>query len=144
MKNFFLCSILLIFLNACVSSVEKHGYMFDFSDYQMLQEGVTTKEKTLKIIGSPSLISDLDGSEVWIYYSEDLKHFLFFKPKVVSREVFLVKFDQENIINNLQKLSLSDEEKRIDFASKYTAVQSHEAPGFFKSLFGNVGQIKPQ
>jgi hypothetical protein len=40
-------------------------------------------------------------------------------------------------------LILSNEDHKISFASKYTTVDGHEE-GIIKSIFGNVGQIRPQ
>ncbi len=71
---------LIFIINSCVSRVDKRGYMFDLSGHEQLQEGVTTKDNLIKIMGSPTLISDFDESESWIYYSENVKYLLFFKP----------------------------------------------------------------
>jgi outer membrane protein assembly factor BamE (lipoprotein component of BamABCDE complex) len=118
------------------------GYMFELSDHDVLQEGVTSKERVLKIMGSPTLISDFD-SEVWIYYSEDVKNFLFFKPEITERNVLVIKFNDAQIIKEMKKINFADEAKKLNFVSNYTAVDSHKA-GFFKSIFSNVGQIKTQ
>ena len=141
-KNFFYI-FLLIALNACVSKFDKRGYIFDMSDYNLLQEGITSKERLLKIMGSPTLISDLDSDEAWIYYSEDLKRLLFFKPDIISRDVLVVRFNQVGTIRELNRIDLNDEEKQLQFAANFTNVESRKI-GFLKSLFSNVGQIKPQ
>ena len=117
--------------------------MFDLSDHEMLQEGVTSKEKLMKIMGSPTLISDLDDDEAWIYYAEDVNKFLFFRPKIIERNLLVVRFDKIGTVRELKKIDLTQEEKKLDFISQYTAVDSHKV-GFFKSIFSNVGQVKPQ
>ncbi len=117
--------------------------MFDMSDHQMLQEGVSSREGVLKIMGSPTLISDLNSDEAWIYYAEDVKNFLFFKPKIISRTVLVVRFGTDDLVRELNKIDLGNEEARLDFASNYTAVEDHKS-GIFKSIFSNVGQIKAQ
>ena len=142
MKNFLCYIFLLIASSSCVSRVDKMGYMFELSDHDVLQEGVTSKERVLKIMGSPTLISDFD-SEVWIYYSEDVKNFLFFKPEVTERNVLVIKFNDAQIIKEMKKINFADEAKKLNFVSNYTAVDSHKT-GFFKSIFSNVGQIKTQ
>lgn len=142
MKNFLCYIFLLITANSCVSRVDKMGYMFELSDHDILQEGITSKERVLKIMGSPTLISDFD-SEVWIYYSEDVKNFLFFKPEVTERNVLVIKFNDAQIIKEMKKINFADEAKKLNFVSNYTTVDSHKT-GFFKSIFSNVGQIKTQ
>jgi len=138
-----LASILLLIATAsCSPRLDKHGFMFEFSSHDMLQEGITTKERVLKMMGSPTLISDLDQEDVWIYFSEDLKGFLFFKPKVVERNILVIRFKSDTI-KELKKITLNNEEKNLQFTADYTVVDSHKV-GFFKSIFSNVGQIKPQ
>jgi outer membrane protein assembly factor BamE (lipoprotein component of BamABCDE complex) len=141
-KNFFYI-FLLIALNACVSKLDKRGYMFDMSDHNLLQEGITSKERVLKIMGSPTLISDLDSDEAWIYYAEDLKRLLFFKPDIISRDVLVVRFNEVGTIRELNRIDLNDEEKQLQFAANFTNVESRKI-GFLKSLFSNVGQVKSQ
>ncbi|MES2961928.1 MAG: outer membrane protein assembly factor BamE [Pseudomonadota bacterium] len=141
-KNFFYI-FLLIALNACVSKVDKRGYMFDMSDHNLLQEGITSKERVLKIMGSPTVISDLDSDEAWIYYAEDVERFLFFKPDIISRDVLVVRFSDVGTIRELNHIDLNDEEKQLQFAANFTNVESRKI-GFLKSLFSNVGQVKSQ
>ena len=141
-KNFFYI-FLLIALNACVSKLDKRGYMFDMSNHNLLQEGITSKERVLKIMGSPTLISDLDSDEAWIYYAENLKRLLFFKPDIISRDVLVIKFNEIGTIRELNRFDLSDEDKQLQFAENFTNVESRKI-GFLKSLFNNVGQIKSQ
>lgn len=139
-----LAIMLVIFVSSCTNNITKHGYIFDNDDLKMVRNGVTDKQTLLNIMGSPTIISDVDyGKEAWIYYSEEVEDFLFFKPEIVDRRIMLVEFDKEGYISNLQNLSELDEIKNFKFASDYTAVDNHGS-GFFKSLFSNVGQVKPQ
>lgn len=142
MRLKFLIIILAFVTSSCISRVDKHGFMFEFSDHELLQEGVTTKERVLKMMGSPTLVSEFDDQESWIYFSEDIKNFLFFKPKVVQRKILLLRF-KDDAISTLKTFDLSDESKNLKFVSEFTVVDSHKT-GFFKSIFSNVGQIKPQ
>ncbi len=138
----FLIIIFIFATSSCITRVDKHGFMFEFSDHEMLQEGITTKERVLNMMGSPTLISDFHEQETWIYFSEDLERFLFFKPKVVDRKILLIRFKLDTI-SELQKFDLNNESKNLKFVSESTIVDSHKV-GFFKSIFSNVGQIKPQ
>ncbi len=115
--------------------------MFDSSGYETLQEGVTTKDRVLRIMGSPTIVSDLSNEELWLYYHEDVKELLFFKPKVISRTVIALKFDNQQTIKELKNYDLSSEEK-LTFSTDYTKAQNHDE-GFFKKIFGNIGQIRP-
>jgi outer membrane protein assembly factor BamE (lipoprotein component of BamABCDE complex) len=94
-------------------------------------------------MGSPTVVSDLDDDEAWIYYSEKVDNFMFCKPDIIERNVLVLRFNDANIIKELKKVSLENEDKNLEFVANYTAVDSHKT-GFFKSIFSNVGQVKPQ
>ncbi len=141
-KKTFIYLLCILALSSCLSRVEKHGYMFDLSDHHLLKEGISTKDYVLNIMGSPSLVTDLNNEEIWIYYAEDVKKLLFFKPDVIARDIISIKFDNSQTISHLEKYNL-DNQIKIDFASNYTKVKSKK-DGFFKSIFSNIGQVRPQ
>ena len=114
--------------------------MFELSDAHLIKEGVSGKDEVLKLMGSPTIASYIN-EETWIYFSEEKKYLLFFKPKTINRDVLVVKFDEENIVKNLIKLNLNDENKELAFSTKYTEVADHETSAF-KSIFGNIGQVR--
>lgn len=144
LKN--LRGIFFVFLLAsCVSRVERHGYMFDMSGYDAVQVGVTNKEKLVKLMGSPTLITEFEGDRLqdsrWIYYSEDVKHFLFFRPKIVDRKIVVMSFDEADVVNQIKTIDLKDDNKNLKFAQNQTPVGDHEQ-GLLKAFFSNVGQVK--
>lgn len=142
-KKIFLFFFLISALSSCITRIEKNGYMFDLAEVDLIKEDVTSKERVLNILGSPSLTSDLDGNEIWIYYSQEVKKILFFKPKIIDRTIVAIEFDnKEQLVRNIKKLDLNDESK-LSFSSKHTAVESQKT-GFFKGIFSNIGQVKPQ
>lgn len=139
----FLLVLTILVLSSCITRVEKRGYMFDLSDHDLLQEGVTSKDRVLTIMGSPTIISTLDDRETWIYYFEEVENLLFFLPTIEERTILVLRFDGSGVVKELKSLSLEDQNNQLAFVNKFTAVESHKV-GFFKSIFGNVGQIKPQ
>ncbi len=140
MKKLLFALFLIINLTSCIKNTYRSGYLFDLSDHQLVQEGITSKERVLKIMGSPTIISNLDD-ETWIYYSEESERILFFIPDIKERTILTLKFDRSETVNNLQIITLADEDQKMKFVSKYTKVSSNKI-GFFKSIFSNVGQVK--
>jgi len=140
-KKNFICLLLLIALASCISRTNKHGYMFDLSDHDQLKEEITTKDVVLRIMGSPTLVADFSDEETWIYFAEDVKSLLFFKPTIASRAIVSIKFNND-VIKELQHFDLSNQSD-LEFATNYTEVKSNQI-GFFKSIFSNIGQVKPQ
>jgi len=144
MKFFKIYILLLSFFafTACSFRVDKTGYMFESVDFNSVQKGVTSKNTILKSFGSPTIISPIDNDEVWIYYSEEIKHILFFMPKVITREIVVLKFNDEDRINYIKKLSLENEDKKFFINFNKTFVKSHKT-NFLKELYDSLATVKP-
>lgn len=117
--------------------------MFDLSDYQLVENGITSKERVTKLMGSPTILANFEDDEVWIYYSENVQHFLFFTPEIVDRKILALRFNKNDVVSELRDIDMGGEVKEMNFAANYTEVADHDR-GLIKSFFGNVGQIKPQ
>lgn len=142
-KFYIFCLIaMFLLLESCVSRVDKRGYMFEMSDYEFLEEGVTNKEQALQIMGSSTFSSYLAEDEVWFYYSEDVRNLLFFKPKIISRKVVSLTFDESNTLFKIQEYDLAAQ-KNFSPNSDLTKVESNKI-GFFKAIFSNIGIVTPQ
>jgi outer membrane protein assembly factor BamE (lipoprotein component of BamABCDE complex) len=141
MKYFLIIATLLT--ASCISNINKHGYMFDLVDENYVEEGVTTKVRIKNELGSPTYVSYIDQDEVWLYFYEKTDRILFFKPKILERKILLVNFKGTDTAKEVRKYDLLDEDDKFKFNSKITKVESKE-DGFFKGLFGNVGQVSAQ
>jgi len=133
--------ILIFFLTSCLSRVENKGYSFYLTDYK-IKRGLSGKDEIIKNMGSPTLISYIDNEAFWIYFEEEVRKLLFFKPKILSRKILLVTFDENNIVKTLDHYEL-DDENNIKFNEKHTKVRKIKR-GFFADLFGNIGQVSAQ
>ena len=89
------------------------------------------------------MIDDFGERESWIYISEEVENFLFFKPKTISRNVVVLRFNAKNFLSKIEKFDHENELENLKFVESYTVVKSQKV-GFFKSLFSNVGQIRSQ
>ncbi len=139
--NFVLFAFCAFFINACSSDVflVHNGNMPDASKISELKTG-QTKSEVETLLGSPSVVSSLDDSD-WIYMSSTLKKVAFFTPKVVSRDILNVRFDNQDKVISFQKLSEKDG-KIIEIDKDQTTSGGHEL-GFFKKYFGGVGAYMP-
>ena len=138
--NSFLVALALI-LSSC-NPVDKTGYRFEYSDAHLLKKGITSKENVQKIMGSPTLISYLD-EETWIYYLQDEKKFMFFRPEILDRKITTISFDEYQIIDKINHYNLADQ-NQIQLAQlKTNDVQINEKKSFFSRIFSNIGQITP-
>ena len=126
---------------SCYNRETKHGYMFEDSKLKYLRKGISSKKEVLYIMGAPTIKNNkFDNS--WIYLSQDVNNFLFFRPKITKREVLLVEFDGEDIIKDTKKIILTDN-KNLDSYQKYTEVNGHKELGFIAAILSNIGTISP-
>jgi len=131
--------IVIYSLTSCVNPVEKRGYSFDLSDYKLVKKGISSKESVLGFMGSPTLVSNIDSEELWVYFSEDVRKVMFFKPKILYRKIMAISFDKTNIVKEVSNYGLKDQ-KEVSFVSDYTKVKSHKK-SFWSRIFKNVGQV---
>ncbi len=129
----------IILLTSC-SQIEKRGYSFELSDYQNLKEGINNKNNTLDAMGYPSLTNNSADEELWIYYSEDIKKLLFFKPEILDRKIITVSFNANQTIKQIKTYNLSNQ-NQINFNPDYTKVESAKI-SWWKQIFGNIGQVR--
>jgi outer membrane protein assembly factor BamE (lipoprotein component of BamABCDE complex) len=140
MKHITLLLILIIF-SSC-RPIEKRGYAFELSDYELLKEGINDKNDVEEHMGSPSLINSASdsGDEFWIYYSEDIKKLLFFTPTILNRNIVAINFSENGKINEIINYSLNDENP-ITINKSYTKVKSPQR-SWWSRIFSNIGQVK--
>ncbi len=135
--------ILAFFLtSSCLSHYQDHGYIFESIEKDQLKADLSSKNEVYAVMGSPTIKFEGENGENWVYYSENVRKLLFFKPKIMKREVFVVKFKDNDIIEEFATYSLNDQ-REIDFDEDFTQA-SDKKPGFFDSIFGNIGQVTPQ
>ncbi len=91
-------------------------------------------------MGYPSLTGGSGNDELWIYYSEDVKKFLFFKPEILNRQIIAISFNNEEVIKKISSYDLKDQ-NQIKLNPNYTKVESAKTP-WWKQIFGNIGQVR--
>jgi len=55
----------------------------------------------------------------------------------------VIKFDNENRVNSIKKIDLADEDREFFFNQNKTFVESHKS-NFFKTIYENIGSIRPR
>ena len=139
MRHFIALSILITSLISC-GQIEKKGYSFELSDYKLLKENVDDKNDALNFMGYPSFISEVNQKELWVYYSEDMKKVLFFKPEILDRKIITISFKEQNSVEAIKNYNLKNQTS-IKFNNNYTDVVNREK-GWWSQIFGNIGQVK--
>ena len=145
MKNVLtlLSVILSLVMTSCVQ-IDKRGYSFELSEYRSIKERIDDKNNVLEVMGYPILTEYFGKEEFWIYYSEDVERLLFFKPKILSRKIVSISFDEDNNVKEIKNYSLHDQNS-IKFDREYTKIkdpESFQKRSWWQRIFSNVGQVR--
>src|SRR5215468_3206828 len=122
----------------CASSVEQRGNLPEQDRIAEVHPGSTTKDEVIKILGSPSSVS-IFNDKSWYYISRRTEQFSFFDPDVVDQQVYVVNFDNQDVVKAVDHKGLEDGKEIIPVA------RATPAPGrelsFLEQLIGNLGKF---
>ena len=132
---------LAVFFSACSSDMflTHNGNMPSNERIAQLKVG-DTKQQVVQTLGAPSSVVSFDQN-TWIYMSADVEQVAFFKPEEVDRDILIVRFDEQNKVKEIDRMS--DEEGETVVVSEEETPTLGERPGFFKRVFGGVGAYSP-
>jgi outer membrane protein assembly factor BamE (lipoprotein component of BamABCDE complex) len=131
---------ILLFISSCLARIDKKGYDFNLSNYEMIKEEITSKDEVKEIMGSPTIISFIGNDPIWIYFSQHKRKLLFFKPKITERKIMTIKFDKkQKFVNKITLYDLDDEED-LKYINNYTKIENPNK-NIFSEFFGNIGKI---
>ena len=128
-----------------MNTEKKRGYTFDDKEVEKLAVGQSTKKETMDYIGSPSSASVV-GSDTWYYISSTLSTAAFSSPKRIDQQVLAITFNDDGVIDKIEKFS-GDEKEKLKFNKEKTPSHGTNL-SVIQQLLGNVGRFsgvpKPQ
>ena len=125
-----------LLISACSGIKRNNGYLPVQDSVDQLKVNVTSVSSAKSKLGEPALI--LGKKEpIFIYSSQVTNRVLFFEPKVISRDVLVLYFNNKKKLRKLKKFSLKDG-KSFDLNTDATDLNSEER-SLIASLFSNVG-----
>lgn len=143
-------------LGACTATRDFHGYVPDQALPEDVKPAVDTRSTVLARLGTPSTTSLFDkpnnpgeravaqqGKEkLWVYMSSVRERLTFYYPKVVSRHIIAVQFDDDDVVSDV--LIYDTEDGRVvDYNSRVTPTRGREL-GILEQLFGTLGSLRNQ
>ena len=136
-----LSGLLACSLSACSRDlfISHNGNMPTNERIEQVKVG-QSKNQVKSILGSPSSVVSLDKN-TWIYMSSDIERIAFLEPKEVSRDVLTIKFDEENNVIDIDRMSQKDG-KQVAINEDKTETMGQQQ-GFFRRFFGGVGSYMP-
>ena len=126
--------ILIFFCFSCSSNIQKVGVVNNDkfnSSFENLK-----KDEVIKTLGAPSSIDPIDNS--LIYFSEVRKEKNIFNKKIISRNVYILKFDENNYFSKIEFYSY-DNENKLKISKKTTDTDIIKT-GVLERIFGGVGR----
>lgn len=124
----------------CVSIYRNHGYVPSEQALAEIKIGVDTRDSVAEAIGSPSSSGMLKDSGYY-YVSTRMRHYGAAAPRVVSRELVAISFDQRGVVQGITRYGLEDG-KVIPLQRRVTS-SSVEDKTFLRQLVGNLGRFNP-
>jgi outer membrane protein assembly factor BamE (lipoprotein component of BamABCDE complex) len=127
-----------LLLAACARDMNLHGKLPDPDKIAEVKPGTTTKSELIKLLGSPSSVSTFD-EKTWYYISRRTEQIAFFQPKMLDQQVFIVDFDDNGVVKDVQHRGM-DDSRTIPMAPGATPAPGREL-SFLEQLLGNVGRF---
>jgi outer membrane protein assembly factor BamE (lipoprotein component of BamABCDE complex) len=125
-------------ISACSTSVEQRGNLPPTREIAQIHPGQTTKDQVQKILGTPSS-AGVFNEDSWYYISSRTKQFSFFKPEVLDQQVYIVSFNKDGVVRDVDHKTLRDGKEIVPVA------RATPAPGrelsFVEQLVGNLGKF---
>lgn len=138
-RSAFVIGTLAVFaLCGCAATVDQRGNLPPSDKIAEIHPGTTTKDQVAKLLGTPSS-TGVFNDRAWYYISRRTEQVAFFNPDVLDQQVFIVDFDDKNVVKSVGHKGLKDG-RAIDPAPGATPAPGRELT-FFEQILGNIGRF---
>ncbi|WP_238928563.1 outer membrane protein assembly factor BamE [Alexandriicola marinus] len=125
---------------ACAPTFQNHGYIPFEEDLAQIAVGVDTRESVVAAVGSPTS-TGVSGSDAFYYVSSRFRHFAFFAPEEINREVLAISFTEAGVVRNIERFGLED--GRVVVLSRRVTDDNLPDTTFLGQLLDNIGNFDP-
>jgi len=126
---------------ACSPVVDHRGYLPHGDDLKKVQVGMS-KTEVQALLGSPSTSATVNfQGDSYYYISDTVEQEAFFRPTVVDRQIFAIRFTRTDQVESFALYGLEDG-RIIDFNTRQTPTRGKELT-LLQQLFGNIGKFDP-
>jgi outer membrane protein assembly factor BamE (lipoprotein component of BamABCDE complex) len=127
-----------VLIAGCATSVEQRGNLPAQDKVAEIHPGSTTKDEVIKILGSPSSVGVFNDKS-WFYISRRTGQLAFFDPNVVDQQVYIVSFDEQGVVKEVDHKGLEDGQQ-ITPVARATPAPGREL-SFLEQVIGNLGKF---
>jgi outer membrane protein assembly factor BamE (lipoprotein component of BamABCDE complex) len=136
----FLAGACLLVLTACQPTIDYRGYQARPGDMDRVQVGMP-KSEVEATLGSPSTTASINyQGDSYYYISSRMEQRAFFTPEETDRQVYAIRFDQNDQVASFANYGLEDGQV-VDFSSRKTPTVGKELT-ILQQIFSNVGRFK--
>lgn len=125
-------------LLACAPVIDNRGYIFDESQIETLQKGVTQMDTVRESFGSPSTVTSMNGNAYYYIYARFVTE-SYRAPEEVARKVLAIYFDSDKRVRDYAVYGLEDG-IIVPIVQRTTLTQGQEL-SIIEQLFGNLGRF---
>ena len=130
----------LLVLAACQPTIDYRGYQARPGDMDRVQVGMA-KSEVEATLGSPSTTASINyQGDSYYYISSRMEQRAFFTPEETDRQVYAIRFDQNDQVASFANYGL-DDGQIVNFSSRKTPTVGKEL-GILQQIFSNVGRFK--
>lgn len=132
------CAVALMATTACSPVFQNHGYIPTELQLAEVQVGVDTRESVIELIGTPTSGGVL-GFDGYYYVQSRFRHFGFFAPEEIEREVLAVYFTPTGVVSNIERYGLED--GQVVVLNRRVTDDNIRDTTFIRQLLGNIGNF---
>jgi len=129
---------LLFAVAACSPIKRSNGYMPDAELVDQLRPGVHDMASVSTLLGNPTSAANF-SDDTWFYIARSSEQVAFFEQKLVSQDVLALRFDENGVLQNVQRFSL-DDARHVEMVERITPTRGNELT-VMEQLFGNIGRF---
>lgn len=131
----------LALLAGCERVIEQHGYAPAPAELAEVRVGQDTRASVRQKIGRPST-TGIFLPDRWYYVASEVENYLFFEPRIASRRVVAVRFDENDVVAAVNEYGLEDG-RVVDLETETTPTLGRELT-ILQQLLGNLGTIRAE
>ena len=135
-KYHILSILACVILAGCAADINARGNLPPDDKLVQLRTGLT-RDEVLQILGSPSTVATFTDHN-WYYIGQKTEDYAFYKPKVVERQVLIIQFGEDGLVEDVRRLE-KDDGKPIEMVERTTPTVSRDL-SLMQQIFGNLGK----
>lgn len=135
-----LAAVCLLGLAACQPVIDYRGYQAKPGDMDRVYVGMP-KSEVEATLGSPSTTASVTyQGDSYYYISSRMEQRAFFTPEETDRQVYAIRFDQNDQVASFANYGLEDGQI-VNFSTRKTPTVGKELT-ILQQIFANVGRFK--